>query len=74
MEILVAHKVRSNLQEWIDDAGLNYTAVAFETGVDIGAIKRYAKNQFDRVDCASWQAICTSFKRPLSDLFYEDKS
>jgi len=72
MEILVAHRVRSRLQQWIDDAALNYSSAAEGTGVDIGTIKRYAKNQFDRVDCASWQAICTYFKKPLGDLFYEE--
>lgn len=72
MQVIVSHQVRSKLQQWIDEAGLNYSSAATATGVDIGTIKRYAKNQFDRVDCQSWQAICAYFKKPLGDLFYQE--
>jgi DNA-binding Xre family transcriptional regulator len=66
------HSIRCRLQEWIDDSGGNYSTVADAVGVDIGAIRRLAKNQFDRVDCVTWQAICDYFQKSLGDLFYRD--
>lgn len=72
MEILVAHKIRSRLQEWIEEAGLNYSTTSAESEVSLDTVRRYAKNQFDRVDCESWQKICRYFKKPLSELFYEE--
>jgi hypothetical protein len=68
------HSIRCRLQEWIDETGGNYSSVATAVGVDVGAIRRLAKNQFDRVDCATWQAICDYFEKPLCELFHrEDK-
>lgn len=70
MQVVVAHRIRSRLQEILDADGLNYQTAAAATGVDIGTIRRYAKNQFDRIDCNSADAICTYFKKPLGDVFF----
>lgn len=72
MLIAVQHGIRCNLQSWIDEKGLDYSALARESGVGIGVIRRLAKNQFDRIDCANWQAICRFFGKSISELFYED--
>lgn len=69
-----SHSVRCRLQEWMESANLNYSTLSKSAGVDIGVIRRLAKNQFERVDCASWQAICSHFKKPLGDLFYDSES
>lgn len=70
MLIAVQHGIRSRLQEWIDDRGLDYSTLSRESGVGIGVIRRIAKNQFDRVDCANWELLCKFFKKPTSELFY----
>lgn len=70
MNIVVAHRVRSRLQELLDQAGLNYQTAAIATGVDTGTIRRYAKNQFDRIDCNSADSICRYFKKELGEIFF----
>lgn len=70
MLIAVQHTIRSRLQEWMDDRGLDYSTLERESGVGIGAIRRLAKNQFDRVDCANWEALCKFFGKPIGELFY----
>lgn len=67
------HSIRCRLQNWIDDSGGNYSTVAESVGVDVGAIRRLAKNQFDRIDCATWQAVCSYFQKPIGELFYTEK-
>lgn len=67
------HSIRCRLQSWIDESGGNYSTVANSVGVDVGAIRRLAKNQFDRVDCFTWQAVCKYFRKPLGELFYTDE-
>ncbi|NJM67308.1 MAG: helix-turn-helix transcriptional regulator [Acaryochloris sp. RU_4_1] len=66
------HSIRCRLQEWIEESGGNYSTVAEAVGVDVGAIRRLAKNQFDRVDCVTWQAICDYFKKPIGELFFQE--
>jgi hypothetical protein len=73
MLIAVQHSIRSRLQDWIDERGLDYSTLARESGVGIGVIRRLAKNQFDRVDCANWEAICQFFDKPIDQLFYASK-
>jgi hypothetical protein len=65
------HLIRCRLQQWIDESGENYSTISEAAGISIGAVRRLAKNQFDRVDCFTWQAICDYFKKPLNDLFYK---
>ena len=66
------HTIKCRLQEWIDEAGENYSTVAESVGVSIGAIRRLAKNQFDRVDCQTWQSVCKYFNKSINELFYEE--
>jgi hypothetical protein len=74
MYVLVAsHSVKSRLQEWMETEKLNYSTLAEAAKVDVGVIRRLAKNQFDRVDCANWLAICRYFKKPLGELFYDSE-
>lgn len=68
------HSIRCRLQQWIDEADENYSTVALAIGISIGAVRRLAKNQFDRVDCQTWEAICNYFNKPLGDLFYRETS
>lgn len=70
---MAKHTIRCRLQEWIDAMGLTYSAVAESADVDVGAVRRLAKNQFDRVDCATWQSICKLFNKQINELFYEEK-
>jgi hypothetical protein len=65
------HSIQCRLQEWIDESGENYSTIALAIGVSVGAVRRLAKNQFDRVDCLTWLAICDYFNKPLGDLFYK---
>ena len=69
--LVASHSIKSHLQEWIEAEGLNHSTLAELAKVDIGVIRRLAKNQFDRVDCANWLAICRYFKKPVGDLFYD---
>ncbi|PSF35823.1 hypothetical protein C7H19_15480 [Aphanothece hegewaldii CCALA 016] len=66
------HNIRCRLQEWIDEADENYSTIAQAVGISVGAVRRLAKNQFERVDCSTWETICDYFKKPLGDLFYRD--
>lgn len=70
MLISVQHNIRSSLQLWIDEQGLDYSSLARESGVGVAVIRRLAKNQFDRVDCANWEALCVFFDKPIGELFY----
>lgn len=73
MQILVSHGIKSRLQEWMDAEGLNYSALAVAIGIDKNAVTRLAKNQFERVDCSTWKAVCRHFKKPLNELFYDSE-
>jgi DNA-binding Xre family transcriptional regulator len=66
------HTIHCRLQEWIENSGENYSTIAVAIGVDVNTIRRLAKDSFDRVDCATWQAICGYFERPIGELFYEE--
>lgn len=67
------HTIKCNLQKWIDELGLNYGAVANALGVDRYVITRLAKNRFERIDCVTWQSVCSYFGKPLSSLFFEEE-
>ncbi|PSB02363.1 hypothetical protein [Merismopedia glauca] len=66
------HNIRCRLQQWIDESGGNYSTVAVAVGVDVGTIRRLAKNQFERIDCGTWQATCEYFQKPITELFYQE--
>ena len=71
-------KLNSRLQQWLDEAGLNYTQLANEievkTGgqVSVGAIRRLAKNQFDRIDTSNALDIARFFGKRFDEMFYEE--
>jgi DNA-binding Xre family transcriptional regulator len=73
MEILVSHGIKSRLEEWMEAEGLNYSTLAAAIGIDKNAVSRLAKNQFERVDCTTWKAVCRYFGKPLNDLFYDSE-
>lgn len=72
-------KLNSRLQQWLDEAGLNYTQLANEietkTGgtVSVGAIRRIAKNQLDRIDISNALEITQFFGKRFDELFYEER-
>ncbi len=72
-------KLNSRLQEWLDEAGLNYTQLANEIEtkmggkVSVGAIRRLAKNQFDRIDTSNALEITQFFGKRFDEMFYEER-
>ncbi len=72
-------KLNCRLQQWLKESGLNYTQLANEirdkTGgeVSVGAIRRLAKNQVDRIDISNALEICHFFGKSFSEMFYEEK-
>lgn len=64
------HGIKSRLDEWMRGSEDNYSTLAIAVGVDVGAVRRLAKNQFSRVDCETWEKVCNHYKKPLGDLFY----
>lgn len=67
------HNIKCRLQEWLDAAGLNYSTLAKESGVSILSVRALAKNQFARVDCTTWVALCRYFEQPIEALFYQEE-
>lgn len=53
----------------MDERGLSQVDLANETGLAIGTIGSYCRNQFTRIDCVSALVLCRYFGCELCDLF-----
>ena len=70
---MTAVAIKSRLQEWLNEADLNYTQLADKAGVSVAAIRRLAKNQFGRIDPGTWKAVCDALGKPINEMFWDDE-
>ncbi|MCQ3931755.1 MAG: XRE family transcriptional regulator [Chloroflexi bacterium] len=53
---------------------ITYSEIAKETGLSVGVISRWVKNEVDRFDGPVIEKLCQYFECDLSDLLYIDRS
>lgn len=76
---MARHRIRCRLQQWLDERGLNYSQLADQieerTGskVSLGAIRRLAREQFDRIDCSNADEISRFFGKTFEEMFYTEE-
>ncbi len=71
-------RVRCRLQEWLNESEINYSQLSqkieLKSGkkVSVGAIRRLAKEQFERIECDNALDISLFFGKKFEDLFYTE--
>ena len=66
--------IKNRLQQWLDEKGLNYSNAAEITGVHVQTVRRIAKNQSDRIDLETIEAICSGLNKPVNEFLYQESS
>jgi DNA-binding Xre family transcriptional regulator len=57
------------LKEYMDVKGLNIAQLSREVGITENAIRGYAKNSFNRIDCQVAIKLCTYFDASMGEMF-----
>ncbi|WP_375449105.1 helix-turn-helix domain-containing protein [uncultured Nostoc sp.] len=57
------------LRSYMEERGLNIAQLSREVGVTENAIRGYAKNSFNRIDCQVAMKLCSYFGVNVGDMF-----
>jgi DNA-binding Xre family transcriptional regulator len=61
--------MQCKLKQYMDMKGLNIAQLSREVGITENAIRGYAKNSFDRIDCQVAIKLCTYFDAQMGEMF-----
>ena len=74
MPMSVLMTIKNRLQQWLDESNLNYSKAAELTGVHVQTVRRLAKNQSNRIDLETIEAVCNGLNKSVADFLYQEKA